>query len=78
MIFHSTFVANQIDALVKEVPELKLGLREENDTFILLVPHNFDYMPPITRAVAFHAINDMMQRLKDAGIRVSMERSFVL
>jgi hypothetical protein len=75
MIFHSTFVQNELDSLIKEVPELIIGLREENDTFILLLPESFNDLPTLARVSAFHKINGMMQRLQAAGIRVSMERT---
>jgi hypothetical protein len=75
MIFHSTFVQNELDSLIKEVPELVIGMREENDTFILILPSSFDDLPTLARVSAFHGINNMMKRLTAAGIRVSMERT---
>jgi len=75
MIFHSTFVQNELDILIKDVPELVIGMREENETFILILPNSFDNLPTLARVSAFHKINGMMQRLTAAGIRVSMERT---
>lgn len=75
MIYHSTFVQNELDSLIKEVPELVIGMREEDGVFILILPNSFDTLPTLARVSAFHAINGMMTRLQNAGIRLSMERT---
>ncbi len=73
MIFHSTFVQNRLDEFHKEYPRLTFALREDDDTFVLILPSSFNRIPALDRVVVFHAVNDLLTEFRDAGIKVRLE-----
>ena len=72
-ILHATYVQNMLDAFHKEFPAFTFGLTQVEDSFFILIPRDFDSIPVLERVAIAAALKEMLQRMRDAGIKAYLD-----
>lgn len=72
-ILHATYVQNMLDSFHKEFPRFTFGLTQVDDTFFILIPRNFDDIPLLERMTLAAALKELLQKMRDAGIKAYLD-----
>lgn len=62
-ILQSDKVVRLLENYSKDMPDVSLRYKENIYGIIVLVPMNFNSLPPLTRAVAYARIEELMKEL---------------